>query len=59
MLGINPKFEILLLNPEDYIQGPCPDRDKKRKGDVWSFVKERDHGEETIYIKLKIEDGFC
>ena len=52
-LGIKPKFEILLLSPEDYIKGPCPDRDKKRKGKVWSFVKEREEGEKPIYIKLK------
>jgi len=58
-LGIKPKFEILLLSPEDYIKGPCPDRDKKRKGKVWSFVNEREEGEKPIYIKLKVEDGFC
>jgi len=58
-LGIKPKFEILLLSPEDYIKGPCSDKDKERKGNVWSFVKEREKGEEPIYIKLKIEDGIC
>lgn len=43
---------ILALKPEDYCEGPMPDENAERGGEVWVFGTEV-RGEQ-VYIKLKV-----
>jgi len=56
-LGLTKKNQldiILGLMPEDYCQGPLPDRNES--GELWVFGHEDEEG--CLYIKLKVmEDG--
>ena len=49
---LDVRAELLRLEYRDYISGPEPDIDPKRKGDVWEFGKNVNH--EDIYIKIKL-----
>ncbi|MFD1415364.1 hypothetical protein [Oceanobacillus jeddahense] len=50
--------EVLLLTPNDYVEGPCVDRNRPGDGNViWVFKKEVNGS--LTYIKMKIDKRGC